>query len=226
MMHCDPWLTALKHPGNEALRATVEVCVCPVGACGGCACPAAAGLICFADKLMPTQDSLPLLIGCLAAAAVCAWLWKMGGQVIWLGLASVAIVVGIAAATVDHLTITDREELELLLPRLARAVQEKDLSTLLAAIAPEVRPVRRQAEDAVKRIRPSQVVITKLEVEVDVETEPLTAAAELLVRVSGQVADQHEGTGIVAATVSLEKRDRWLVTDCVVRPAEPLGGRR
>jgi len=175
---------------------------------------------------MPTQDSLPLLIGCLAAAAVCAWLWKMGGQAIWLGLASVAIVVGIAAATVDHLTITDREELELLLPRLARAVQEKDLSTLLAAIAPEVRPVRRQAEDAVKRIRPSQVVITKLEVEVDEETKPLTAAAELLVRVSGQVADQHEGTGIVAATVSLEKRDRWLVTDCVVRPAEPLGGRR
>ena len=42
---------------------------------------------------MPTQDSLPLLIGCLAAAAVCAWLWKMGGQVIWLGLASVAVVV-------------------------------------------------------------------------------------------------------------------------------------
>ena len=175
---------------------------------------------------MPTQDSLPLLIGCLAAAAVCAWLWKMGGQAIWLGLASVAIVVGIAAATVDHLTITDREELELLLPRLARAVQEKDLSTLLAAIAPEVRPVRRQAEDAVKRIRPSQVVITKLEVEVDDHSEPSTAEAELLVRVSGQVAHQNEATGIVAATVTLEKRDRWLITDCHVRPAEPLGGRR
>ena len=174
---------------------------------------------------MPTQDSLPLLIGCLAAAAVCAWLWKMGGQVIWLGLASVAIVVGIAAATIDHLTVTDREELELLLPRLARAVQEKDHSTLLAAIAPEVRPVQQQAEDAVKRIRPSQVVITKLEVVVDKETEPLTATAELLVRVSGQVADQHEGTGIAAATVSREKRNRWLITDCEVRPAEPLGRR-
>jgi hypothetical protein len=178
------------------------------------------------NKLMPTQDSLPVLIGCLVAAGVCVWLWRMVGQAIWLGLAIVAIVAGIAAATVDHFTITDREELELLLPRLARAVQEKDLSTLLAAIAPEVRPVQRQAEDAVKRFRPSQVVITKLEVEVNQTTKPLTAVAELLVRVAGQVADQNEATGIVAATVTLEKRGHWLITGCDVRPAEPLGGRR
>jgi hypothetical protein len=175
---------------------------------------------------MPYQDSLPILIGCLVAAGVCVWLWRMAGQAIWLVLALAVGAAGIAAAAVDHLTITDREELELLLPRLARAVQEKDLSTLLAAIAPEVRPVQRQAEDAVKRFRPSQVVITKLEVEVNQTTKPLTAVAELLVRVAGQVADQNEATGIVAATVTLEKRDRWLVTDCVIRPAEPLGGRR
>ncbi len=175
---------------------------------------------------MPYQDSLPILIGCLVAAGVCVWLWRMAGQAIWLVLALAVGAAGIAAAAVDHFTITDREELELLLPRLARAVQEKDLSTLLAAIAPEVRPVQRQAEDAVKRFRPSQVVITKLEIKIDEDSEPLTAEAELLVRVAGQVADQNEATGIVAATVTLEKRDRWLVTDCVIRPAEPLGGRR
>ena len=175
---------------------------------------------------MPYQDSLPLLVGCLVAAGLFAWLWRLAGQSIWLGLALAVGAVGIAAATVDHLTITDREELELLLPRLAKAVQAKDLPTVLASIAPEVRPVRRQAEDAVKRFQPSQVVITKLEVEVDQTRAPLTAVAELLVRVSGRIAEQNEATGIVAATVTLEKRDRWLVTDCVVRPAEPLGGRR
>jgi hypothetical protein len=174
---------------------------------------------------MPFQDSLPLLVGCLVAAGVCFWLWRTAGQSIWLGLALAVGAVGIAAATVDHLTITDREELELLLPRLAKAVQAKDLPTVLASIAPEVRPVRRQAEDAVKRFQPSQVVITKLEVEVDQTRAPLTAVAELLVRVSGRIAEQNEATGIVAATVTLEKRDRWLVTDCVVRPAEPLAGR-
>lgn len=172
---------------------------------------------------MPFQDSLPLLVGCLAAAGLFVWLWRMAGQAVWLGLALVATAAGIGAATIDHLVITDREELELLLPRLARAVQEQDLVTLLAAIAPEVRPVQRQAEDAVRRFRPRQVAITKLEVVVDAGTEPLTAEAELLVRVSGRIAEQNEATGIVAATVRLEKRDRWLVTDCVVRPAEPLG---
>ena len=175
---------------------------------------------------MPEQDSLPVLVGCLVAAGFFAWLWRMAGQAIWLGLALAVGAVGIAAATVDHLTITDREELELLLPRLAKAVQEKNLPTVLASIAPEVRPVQRQAEDAVKLFQPSQVVITKLEVEVDQTKAPLRAEAELLVRVSGRLAEQNEATGIVAATVTMEKRDRWLVTDCVVRPAEPFGERR
>jgi len=165
---------------------------------------------------MPTQDSLPVVVGCLAAAALCGWLWRRAGQAGWLGLALTLGLVGIAAACVDHFTITDREELELLLPRLAKAVQEKDLPTLLASIAPEKRPVQRQAEDAVRRFQPSQVAITKLEVEVDQMTTPPTAVAELFVRVRGRMAGRDEATGLVAATVHLEKRDRWLVTECVV----------
>lgn len=175
---------------------------------------------------MPFQDSLSLLAGCFAGAGLFVWLWRMAGQTIWLGLAAVAAAAGIGAATIDHFVITDREELELLLPRLARAVQEKDLPTLLAAIAPEVRPVQRQAEEAVERFRPSQVVVTKLQIDVDQTTEPVSAVAECLVRVRGRIAAQNEAMGIVAATVALQKRDRWLVTDCTVRPAEPLGERR
>lgn len=175
---------------------------------------------------MPYQDSLPLLAGSLAVAGLCIWLWRSAGQTFWLGLALLAAVTGVGAAAIDHAVVTDREQLELLLPRLARAVQEKDLPTLLAAIAPEVRPVQRQAEEAVTRFRPSRVVITKLQIDVDQTTEPVSAVAECLVRVRGRIAAQNEAMGIVAATVMLQKRDRWLVTDCTVRPAEPLGERR
>lgn len=174
---------------------------------------------------MPYEDSLPLLVACLAVAALCAWLWRTMGQSAWLWLAGAAVCTGVGVAAIDYRTVTEREYLEILLPELAYAVQQKDLPTLLAAIAPEVRPVREQAERAVRQLKPTSVVITKLEITVDEPAEPPAATAEMFVRVSGTMVGQEETMGIVAATVSLEKRDRWLVTDCVVKPAEPLGSR-
>ena len=174
---------------------------------------------------MPYEDSLPLLVGCLAGGAMCAWLWRTVGQAVWMWLAIAAVCAGVGFATIDYCTVTEREYLEILLPELAYAVQQKDLPTLLEAIAPEVRPVREQAERAVKHLKPTSVVITKLEITVDETAEPPAATAELFVRVSGTMVGHEETMGIVAATVSLEKRDRWLVTDCVVKSAEPLGSR-
>jgi hypothetical protein len=37
---------------------------------------------------------------------------------------------------------------------------------------------------------------------------------------------REEGTAIVSATVTLEKRKRWLVTECIVKPAELLNKRK
>ena len=89
---------------------------------------------------MPEQDSLPVLVGCLVAAGFFAWLWRMAGQAIWLVLALAVGAVGIAAATVYHLTITDREELELLLPRLAWPPPRRRVSS------------RRQTEPGAKEV--------------------------------------------------------------------------
>ena len=174
---------------------------------------------------MPYQDSLSLLIGCLAAAGLFLWLWRSFQQRGWLALSMLSVTAGIGVAALDQVTITDREAVELLLPRLARAVEEKDLATLIESIAPEVRPVQQQAERAVEKIQPSQVVITKIEVSVDSSGTLPVATADLLVRVSGRMVGQEEAMGIVAANVTLEKRERWLVTDCIVKPAEPLGKR-
>lgn len=169
---------------------------------------------------MPYEDSLPLLASLLLLASIFFWIWRSSGQYQWGIVAMLTFAVSCSVGAIDFITQTDREQVELLLPELAKAVENKDLETLLSAIAPEIRPVQEQAEKAVREVRPSQVLITRLDVDVLYDKEFPVAVAELLVRVRGKIIGKEEGVGIVSATVTLEKRNRWFVTECIVTPAD------
>ena len=175
---------------------------------------------------MPYEDSLPLLASCLLLATVFIWIWRSSRQYQWMIVALLACGAGCGAAAIDFFVQTDREQVEILLPVLAQAVEKKDLETLLEAIAPEIRPVQEQAEKAVLEIKPRQVLITRLDVDVLYGQRFPKAVADLLVRVTGKFVGREEGTAIVSATVTLEKRKRWLVTECIVKPAELLNKRK
>ena len=71
-------------------------------------------------------------------------------------MALLACGAGCGSAAIDFFVQTDREQVEILLPVLAQAVEKKDLETLLEAIAPEIRPVQEQAEKAVWRLSPGR----------------------------------------------------------------------
>ena len=169
---------------------------------------------------MPYEDSLPLVASLLLLASILFWIWRSSGQNQWVIAALLTFAVSCGVAAIDFFSQTDREQVELLLPDLAKAVEEKDLETLLSAIAPEIRPVQEQAEKAVREVRPSQVLITRLDVDVSYDKELPVAVAELLVRVRGKIIGREEGVGIVSATVTMEKRNRWVVTECIVKPAD------
>ena len=171
---------------------------------------------------MPYEDTLPLLASLLLLASVFIWIWRSSGQYQWVVVALLICAAGCGVATLDFFIQTDREQVELLLPELAKAVEKKDLETLLAAIAPEVRPVQEQAEKAVLEIKPRRVLITRLEVDLLYGQKFPTAVANLLVRVSGRMVGREEGVAIVSATVTLEKRNQWLVTECIIKPADLL----
>ena len=175
---------------------------------------------------MPYEDTLPLLASLLLLASVFFWLWRSSGQNQWVIAALLTFAVSCGVAAIDFFSQTDREQVELLLPDLAKAVEEKDLETLLSAIAPEIRPVQEQAEKAVREVRPSQVLITRLDVDVSYDKEFPVAVANLLVRVRGKIIGREEGVGVVSATVTLEKRNRWVVTECIVKPADLRHGRK
>ena len=171
---------------------------------------------------MPYEDTLPLLASFLLLTFVFIWMWRSSGQYKWVIVALLICAAGCGVATIDFFTQTDREQVEFLLPDLAKAVEKKDLPTLLAAIAPEIRPVQEQAEKAVLEIKPRRVLITRLDVDVLYGREFPTAVADLLVRVTGRMVGREEGVAIVSATVTLEKRNQWLVTECIIKPADLL----
>jgi hypothetical protein len=70
------------------------------------------------------------------------------------------VVAGTGAVVADQLAVTDREYLQDLFPRLARAAEKQDVATIMAALDPELRPLRHSVEQVLKRVRPKEVVIT------------------------------------------------------------------
>jgi ABC-type transporter MlaC component len=173
---------------------------------------------------MPFENSLPLVLACLALAGIALFAWTKTISRLWLIIALLAATAGIAAIVSDRLIETDREHLQALFPRLAAAAERQDIDTILASLDPELRPLRADAEKVLKQVRPTEVVITKLDVTVDAEKSPPAATADMIVRVSGNVVGEGTpGTVLVGLRVEmLKKGGKWLVRDAGVQePGRP-----
>jgi hypothetical protein len=73
---------------------------------------------------------------------------------------------------------------------------------------------------------PQQVLITRLEVDIQQGLVFPTAIANMLVRVTGSLGAGDMETVIVSVVVTLQKRNRWLVTRCIVEPADLVNKRK
>jgi hypothetical protein len=172
--------------------------------------------------LVPFEDSLPIVAGCALAAVGGLVIWLRTAVRAWLVVALVAMVYGGAALAADLLVVTDREALQALFPRLARAAEAGDAETVLAAIDPQLRPLQVEAERALARAQATAILFTRLEIEVDPGRTPRTARADLIVRVTGRWVDGGSGTALVGLDVRLRKaEDRWLITAVQQVPLRP-----
>lgn len=171
---------------------------------------------------MPFEAATPLVIIALVAAAACGWYGLSSGSRGGLIAAALAMVIGGACFIADSAVVTDREYLEALFPRLAIAAERQDIDTLLAAIAPELRPLRDEVSEIMDQVKPREVTITRTQVEVAPSRR--TATADLIVRVSGTMDKGTQGAGIASILVTLEKRDgTWLITDAEESSRRPGG---
>ncbi|MFM7136386.1 MAG: hypothetical protein ACKO1M_04860 [Planctomycetota bacterium] len=176
---------------------------------------------------MPFESSLPLVAACLLGAVVVFFIWTRV-QDRWLLAGTAALVIaGIAAFVADSLVVTDREYLLALFPRLARAAEKQDVATIMAALDRDLRPLRDEAERVLKQVRPTEVLITSIDVAVDPARKPPEAVAKLIVRVTGNVIDKSTpGTVLAGVKVLLHKKDgQWLVKDAEGEQVKPGQGR-
>ena len=175
------------------------------------------------DAVMPFEDSLPFVIACIVAAVITGFIWLRGQSRWLLATAVVLVLVGVGAFVADQLVVTDREYLQALFPRLAIAAEKHDVATIMAALDPELRPLRDSAEQVLRRVRPKEVVITKLQVAVDSATQPPKATAAMIVRVTGEVIEKgSQGTVLAGVKVLLHKKGgEWLIRDAEVEQAKP-----
>ena len=175
---------------------------------------------------MPYEDTLPLLAVFLVMTTLFLWLWRSSGQYQWAVIAFIMFGAGCGVVGIDWLFETDREKIEILLPSLARAVERKDLEVLFNVIAPEMQPVRELAEKAVHDVMPKQVLITRLEIEMQPGHVFPMAVANMLVRITGRIDESSLETVIVSVVVTLQKRDRWLVTGCLVESPDIMNKKK
>lgn len=176
--------------------------------------------------VMPYESSAPLLLSGLSLAALSLFLWLRTQSRVWLILALLAASGGLGAFIADRLVETDREHLEALFPKLAAAAERHDLGPIIAVLDPELHALRAEAERAIKKVRPTEVRITKLDVLVDSDASPPAATASLIVRIAGhnQVAGG-PGIAIVGVRVELKKKaGRWLIRDATVEPLRAGAG--
>ncbi len=171
---------------------------------------------------MPFEASTPLVIIALVVAAALGWYGLSSGSRGGLIAAGIAVLIGGSCFIADRVVSTDREYLDALFPRLAAAAEQKDIAALLAAIAPELRPLQDEVSEIMDQVKPREVRITRTQIEIDGSGR--TATADLIVRVSGTMDKGMQGTGIASVLVTLEKRDgTWLITDAEESSRRPGG---
>lgn len=89
------------------------------------------------------------------------------------------------------------------------------MPTIMAALDPDLRGFRKEAEEVLKRVRPTKALITFMDNAVDSGKSPEKATADLVVRVAGnEIATGTPGNILAEFRVLLHRKDgTWLIQD-------------
>ena len=166
---------------------------------------------------------------CLVAAlALGVMLLRTGrGQLLW-AMAAVAIL-AIVLVTVERLVVTDREQVEDTLDRLAAALKKNDAPQVISFISPSNQGLRSYAAQQLKRARIRDAKITgDLSVQIKGRQNPPTATANFIGRIEAVDLRGRAPYGTFISRFEVQLRNeggRWLITgyefqELAARPAK------
>jgi hypothetical protein len=164
---------------------------------------------------MPFESSWPLVVASVLCGLIAAYIWTRNQTMPLLAISVMCFLAALGFWITDRFVVTDREYLEDLFPRLAQAAEQQDIPALVAAVDPELHPLRQEAEQVLKRVKPTRILITYLDVAVDAAKSPPQATADVVVRVAGNtIAAGVPGDILAEFRVLLHKKDgTWLIRD-------------
>lgn len=172
------------------------------------------------------EDPTPVIVACAVVEAGLAVALVKNRQA-WLAIGMLGVlIVALGAIALDVWVVTDREQLDELFPRLARAVEQADAETVLAAIDPAMRPTIADAQRAMQQYRPQEITITDQQNDLHLDRQSPRATVDLIVRVVGNFGGG-SGPQLVGLRVNLRKDgEKWLITDFKAERPDPLGKKR
>lgn len=136
--------------------------------------------------LESTVERNLLLIGLAAAAVVLLTIWVRTGKRFALPSALLTAVLLVAVLAASHFIVTPREAVEATLHRIAAAVENNDLRTVLGHIHSSRSDIAARARSEMPKYRFESVRITGVdEITTDVSRQPATAQAKFYLHATG-----------------------------------------
>lgn len=175
-----------------------------------------------------TEDPFwPLVLAACAAIIILLMMFASGRWSLWKPVA-VVVVLALLLALVEHLIVTDRELIESQINLATQAALRHDVSAIESLVDPQAVQLRRQIRSELAQVRIEQLRITHQVVQVDLATNPPTAIADMIVRLSVREGKGgSEDVPPVAVKVQFRKgTGGWLVSDAEFQDLRSaLGGK-
>ena len=165
------------------------------------------------------ESSWPLVVICLLGGIFFFYLWMQTQQTYLLGLSILVCAGAGGVAVLDYVVETDREHLQTLFPRLARAVERQEYEAVFTVLDPHLYQLREDIEKVIEQTQPERVLITYCDVAVDDANEPPSAIVDIVVRVATSSSKSHMPRDMLAdIRVLLQKKSGiWRIIDAAGR---------
>ncbi len=170
------------------------------------------------------ESPWPIYLGCAVLGLGLVVAWSQTRDLRCFGGVALSGLLALVAWGCDSWVVTDREYLEAWFPRLARAAEQGDVDTLLAAIDPTLRPKQNEARQIMQQVKPTEVTITDLQLAIHEQRQPRAATADLICRVAGRIPGMGANdTHLVGVRVEMRKvDDQWLIVDFSAERPDPF----